>query len=419
MRSTRLVVLLLALPSAAFAQNTPPPAPPFPAPIIGYDGRYVDSGQTPDFQFPDRTIRTYKAKTAPELNLMLTSISGSTFAAYDLSTLPSRLASPARATGAHGEKYLAPDIVFDAQAPGSGFVIVPQDGQQFLRDFDYDRRGNFYLSYGPWGFGIIDGGGHLLSQLMPPFSVLTGMSVQVGNAYYALVSDGDSLTDVYDVTNPAAPSLVRVLHFGITAYARGTTNIALVMGPVLGPGFNHVLRVYDPSNLVNGGIALLEVDPPGLTAAFIDVTTDGPRFFALYYDSVFAFHVGTLTPQPPSYQFTDVPLGAGRFGLSIHYGAGYLGIATAPPKGVVLFATKDMTSYDLTPFVTANYTAGLAQPHDAVPFVSAGSTHLLLAFGALGDVYQLAAAAPVPALSLPALAAVALALAAIAALKLR
>ena len=414
MRSAPAALLLLAVGSAALGQTTPPPSPPFPAPIIGYDGRYVDSAETPDFQFPNRTIRTYKAKTAPELNLMLTSLSGSTFAAYDLTTLPSRLASPVRATGAHGEKYLAPDVSFDAQAPGSGFVIVPQDGQVFLQDFDYDLRGNFYLSYGPWGFGIIDGGGHLLSQLFPPFSVATGMSVQIGNTYYALVSDGNSLTDVYDVTNLASPVLVRVLHFGIVAYARGATNIALITGPVLTG--NHVLRVYDPSALVHGGIILQEVAPPGSSAAFIDVTTDGMRFFALYFDIGFTFHVGTLTPQQFAYGFTSVPLGFGRIGVSIRYGAGYLGIPVSP-KGLVLFAAKDMTSYDLTPFVTANYALG--QPHDAVPFFSGGSTHLLLAFQALGDVYQLANVAPIPAAAPLTLVLIALALASVAALKLR
>jgi hypothetical protein len=400
-----LAVLLFAA-SAAIAQSTPPPPQPYPPPITSYDGRYLDSAQTPDIQFPNRTLRTYKAKNAPELNLMLVALSGSTFAAYDLSTFTSRLATEPLSTFANGEKYLPPDIVFDAQSPGSGFVIVPQDGQNFLRDFDYDDRGDFYLAYGPWGFGLIDHSAHLLSQVAtPPVLPNVILSVKLGSSYFALISDATTATAVYDVTNPAAPVFVRMFSVPIAAYAKSASNIAIVNGSGL--------SIYTPSALVTGAAPLQQI-----AGSFIDVTTDGSRFFALRAPST----VATLTPQQNgSYTEIDTPLNTSGFGVSITYGAGYLGIPLIAPKGLVLFADtgSGLTRYDLSPYVAATYSGGRMLPHYAVPFHAGASTHLLLAFDAIGDVFQLAAVTAVPAISPLALALIALALAGIAALKLR
>ena len=415
MRSAPAALVLLALATTAAAQNSPPPPTPFPPPIIGYDGRYVDSAQTLSFQFPIRTIRAFRAKPAPELNLMLMALSGSAFGAYDLGTMPSRLAAPARATGSHGEKFLTPDLFFDAQGPTSGFQIVLLDGTRFLRDFDYDLRGDFYLAYSAWGFGLIDRNGHLLSQVLTPVvGAQVILSVNVGGSYYALVSDGSS-TAVYDVTNAAAPLFVRLLSVGIFEYAKTPTTIAIVTGA-------GTIRFYTPAALVAGNAASQELAPKGFT----DVTTDGSRFFATFQSP--AAGVATLTPQGnSSYSETDTPLGSNVFTVSINYGAGYLAVATIEPPastGLILFSVgaAGLTRYSLSSYVQSAYSfSTLFRPasHDAVPFSSGATTHLLLAYESIGDVFQLAAATPIPATTLPALAVIALALAAIAAMKLR
>jgi len=338
---------------------------------------------------------------------MLMSFSGSAFAAYDLGTLPLRLSSsPVRSTGAHGEKYLPPDIFFDAQAPGSGFQVILLDGQIFLRDFDYDDRGDFYLAYGAWGWAMLDHTGHLLSQVVsPPLFPAVILSVRVGGTYYALVSDGGSATVVYDVTNAASPAFVRTLPFGIAAYAKSLTNIAVVTGGTL--------QIYTPSALVAGTAPLQVLLSPG-GSQFIDVTTDGTVFYTL---SFLNSSVGTVAPQGGSYVLSTTPLGA--IGKSISYGAGYLGVPTVP-KGLILFSVGSggLTRYDLSS-VTTTYPGPFTIPGSAVPFHSGASTHLLLAYAAIGDVFQLAAATPVPALAPLALAFVGIALAAVAALKLR
>jgi hypothetical protein len=411
MNPVRLSLFLLLASSAALGQNTPPPPSPFPPPITAYEGRYLDSGQTPDFQFPDRTLRSYKAKAAPELNLMLMSFSGSAFAAYDLGTLPQRLASsPVRSTGAHGEKYLPPDVFFDAQAPGSGFQIILQDGQIFLKDFDYDDRGDFYLAFSAWGFAMLDRNGQLLSQVVsPPVVPLAVLSVRVGGTYYALVSD-TSTTVVYDVTNAASPVFVRTLPFAIVASAKTSANIAVVTG-------TGTLRIYIPSALVAGTAPLQELAPPG-GGAFVDATTDGVTYYTLSFNSSLVFSVGTVAPQGGGYVLSTTPLGG--FGTSIRYGAGYLGVPTLP-RGLVLFAvgSSGLTRTDLSSYTTSAYSGAFVIPGSAVPFSSGASTNLLLAYAGIGDVFQLAAVTPIPAVSPLALGVVALALMAIAALKLR
>ncbi|HYU24230.1 MAG TPA: hypothetical protein VEO74_03425 [Thermoanaerobaculia bacterium] len=414
MRPATAVLLVLLASSTALGQNTPPPSSPFPPPIIAYEGRYVDSAQTPDFQFPDRTLRTYKAKTAPELNLMLVSLSGSAFAAYDLTTLPPRLASAARSTGAHGEKYLPPDIFFDAQNPGSGFTIIPQDGQIFLRDFDYDDRGDFYLAYSAWGFGLIDRNAHLLSQVLTPAAVARRiLSVRLAGSYYALVSDLVGATAVYDVTNAASPALVRVLPFGIIAYAKGNSAVAVVTGT-----HNSTLRFYTPSALVAGNAPFQEIVSP--SENFVDVTTDGSRFFALLSASV-----ATLTPQTNvSYSESYTPLPFNALGFSISYGAGYLGVPAlfsslgAVYKGLLLFTVGGSGLTDSS-YVIPAYSSPSIGPDSAVPFSAGGSTNLLLAYAGVGDVFELAPVTPIPAVSPFALGIVALSMLAIAALKLR
>ena len=130
--------LLCAL--SAFSQNAPLPQPPFPSPITSFTGRFVDSTSTPDFQFPNRTLRAYWVKIAPELDRIFVVLGAGTFASYKLSTFASRLSEPL-ATGPHGEKFLPPEMRVDPERPGSGWTIVLLDGQERLFDFDWDERG--------------------------------------------------------------------------------------------------------------------------------------------------------------------------------------------------------------------------------------------------------------------------------------
>ena len=83
MASTRLVFLvaLCLAPAALMAQGAAIPTGPFAAPVTGYDGRYLDSSSTPNFQFASPRPRTFRArltKAVPERNAIYMII-GSTF----------------------------------------------------------------------------------------------------------------------------------------------------------------------------------------------------------------------------------------------------------------------------------------------------------------------------------------------------
>ena len=412
---------LLVVASAAIAQTTPPPPQPFPAPITGYTGRYLDSAETPDFQFPNRTLRTDLAKAAPELNLMLVDLSGSEFAAYDLSTFPQRLASGPLATGAHGEKYLPPAISFDAQAPGSGFNAPHVDGQKFLFDFDYDDRGNFYLAYSIWGFAILDHSAHLITQVeTPPFVPFISMSVKSGAAYDVLISDAQTGTAVYDATNPGAPALLRTLPIGIISYAKSANAIGIVTAG------GH-LRLYDAAALVSGGAAFRDVAPPA-GAHFTSVATDGNRFFA----TIGGFGNGMLdilTRQTDG-SYSEALTSLGTFMPFVaRYGGGYvsMGGVRSTQVGLMLARVDGATPvlYDLVSYLHSAYPTGETVPSFGLPFTTGGGTYLLGAFNGIGDVFALAAVVPptpppsIPTASTFALIAIAVALAAVAAIRLR
>ncbi|MGZ7042279.1 MAG: hypothetical protein ACXVH7_10855, partial [Thermoanaerobaculia bacterium] len=86
-----------------------------------------------DFQIPSRTLRADMVKIAPELDFIFVKAGGGVFAAYRLSTFPSKLGSPLTTltpprTPPFTEMYLDFDMSVDPQRPGSGWNAPQFDG---------------------------------------------------------------------------------------------------------------------------------------------------------------------------------------------------------------------------------------------------------------------------------------------------
>ena len=213
----RLAGLAGALFVTSLLAQSPPPSFPVPSPLTGYAGRLVDSIGVRDFMYPVRTLRSDLVKIAPELDYIFMKAGGCVFGAYRLSTFASKIGGPLiTLSPAHPfpptERYLPFDMSVDPQRMGSGWAMYFLDGQDRLYDFDWDDRGYIYLAYSEWGFGIVNLQGQLISQVTnSPYPAnpiaIVAFTMASGGEHYLVVSDGQTSSAIYNVTNPAAPSL--------------------------------------------------------------------------------------------------------------------------------------------------------------------------------------------------------------------
>jgi len=319
------VVCLLAV--CVVAQDAAPPPAPYPSPVTGYVGRYLDSTGTSSWQFiPPSLPRTYRAqmvKADADRDMLYMIIGGSTLVGQTLSTFADRvnagpLAEINRADP-QGEEYLPFEKWVDAdRSPGWETVLI--DAQEMLLDFDFDDRGYIYLAYSSYGFGIIDEDFQKIAQLIYPYIDISAARVctfRNGSSYYALVSDGTSETNVYDVTDPSAPVSIFTLfgNDGFRSAAKSTDNrIAFVVD-------NGQLRIHTPATIL-ASAAPIYTSPA--TGPFRQVTTDGTNFYALGRNGR---DIHILQPSGATYtdtvitSFNDLPNDL------IEYGAGYLTVS--------------------------------------------------------------------------------------------
>jgi uncharacterized repeat protein (TIGR01451 family) len=375
--------------SAAVAQNAPSPQPPFPAPISGFQGRFLDSTQVQDFQFPNRTLRAMSTKSAPELDRLFMILGGGTLAAFRLSTFTSRLSEPL-ATSAHGEKYLEPEMRVDPERPGSGWTTFLADGQQRLIDFDWDDRGNIYIAASIWGWAIVDLNGRLVRQGLDNAyrSILTFKS---GGRYYALLCDGAPRSDLYDVTAPTNPVRLASVSFGCERGAKSNNGNTIAFVTVDGK-----LRIADVATLAAGGSGIQIPPPTG--GSWVDVTSDGLSFYALANGPLFTVTRISGDATAPTVSVIDTNSG---FGTGIGYGAGYLvvhAIAVVGLPTVVLYrvASAPAVKTDVSSFFRSSYSSHFVTLAASAPVVYARSEKTLLVgpYYALGDVYELTPALP-------------------------
>ena len=390
--SSAFVCLVTA---SLLAQGAPEPPTPYPSPITGYVGRYLDSTQTPSYQYTGPTRpRTYRADLvkADAQRDMLYMIVGSTLVGQTLSTFADRVATEpvaeiSRPVG--GEQYLPFEKWVDADR-SPGWVTFLQDSQDRLYDFDFDDRGYLYLAYSLYGFGIIDEDFQRVAQLtMPALEFLPEavVSFRSGASYYALVSDADLETALYDVTTPAAP--VRIPAGGL---ARGFSDAAKTEdGRIAFVMSNGELQIHTPATILANGSPIYTSPGPG---PFHSVATDGTNFYALGRNGL---DIHVLQPSGDSFAHTITPLpdpSPDSYRL-LEYGAGYLTVGGAARRiaiyrveGTSLTLLENGQYYfdwiaDLLP------EHAYVQPRSPLPVFDGTQTLLIAATFGLGDVYTM------------------------------
>jgi hypothetical protein len=378
--------VLASLFAATVAMAAGTPVPPYPIPVTGYVGRYLDSAAhstSPAF--------LYNPRMARELNLLIQAF-GAGFSGYDLATFPHRVTGGPFVTLPNGDRYLQPDISFDADAPGSGASLP--GGPHVALVVDYLPTGRFFVSYSQ-GVIILDSVGHFAGQIVVAGTGRIG-AFSAGSSQYLLVQTNQITQSIYDVTNPAAPvqvATIPVFHF--RQLARTATTVALS---------GDRLDLYDPATLAAGGAPRQIFNSSASTGNFATLDTDGTRFFVLGQSGTPSGHVNVFTPDAGgTFALTkNVPItttGPGQL-TDVFYGSGYV-TAGAVTDGPFIMAIDALTTtpHNLGPYLRSTYgnNPGLVEFDWALPFDSGGTTYLAGSFGQIGDLFILA-----PALSGPA-----------------
>ncbi|HEX8170386.1 MAG TPA: PKD domain-containing protein [Thermoanaerobaculia bacterium] len=417
------------------------PTWPYSAPITRHVGRLVDSSAVQGFQHPLglRTVRARKVRytttqhgtAPPRVYIQL----GSLLGAYNLdtfftTTLPNgpkpanTLKVPGTEQGWPGhnpiEKIAIPDAYAYAESSASGWTTSRYDGQDRLYDFDVDDRGNVYLAYTGFGWGMVKDNGETggtqfklsatKSQVIDDtkMSPTTIISIKSGAKYYAIVADNLSKLAVYDVTDPAKITRVafRTKEAGLVSWAKDD-----VHGRLAVINANRELLIYDYATAAADGTPLATISAPTGREGFTQVTVDEAGNFwtasplrgtaPLLYAVNGAGHVQTVT----------VPGGAlgDRNSLQLHYGDHYLAMVgpdSTNSTTLRLFkvdSNNTLTLIDTKDFFKKYYhvpPSGYATPQSyvtAFPFGWAQpikySNKLYLIYNAegMGDVYEVQA----------------------------
>lgn len=389
-------------------------------PVQRYVGRFLSSEYVSDWQQPFRTVRADGMKLSPDGKRLYLKF-GSAIAVYDASRFIQRLdaheamvpisqlpASPTAGSrqGDPLEVFLQVNRYFYAEDNGSGWTCPIIDGQDRLFDWDVDDRGNIYMAYSIFGWGIArdDGGnGGLLPSYQEPTSLASTPTlikwVKDGGSYYVFVGRwGLDSSQVFLVPNQGNPVAQPPLARGIVNLARdGQNRVAVIDNLTRG------LSIYDTHSLVSNGQPLATFSAAGSNALFVDVAWDGTRFWAASYTNALTGTLSSFTPDPSRQTYTraDYPLRNGLMAqpMSLQYGSGYLSVMTNDDAGTALHLFKVSTGVPVeiaVPSVTSYYLppAGYARPPHNVfsgvlPFQYNGSMYLIASSHSLGDVYQI------------------------------
>ncbi|MEA2475789.1 MAG: hypothetical protein QOE06_3704, partial [Thermoleophilaceae bacterium] len=459
-RSFLFCVLLLVAASSAVAQNYAFPALTpntdvlcstcpgretlltigYP-PVLRFVGRWADAEIEHDYQQNFRTARPKMARYLPGRNRLYTLL-GSALAVYDADRFFARLnARPQEAmssatqvpvSGGSGrapsffgppEVFLWWDTFFYAEN-GGGWITPTEDGQERLWDFDWDDRGNVYLAYSAFGWGVVKdngdmGGGWMqsLSQTVKVNSLTPDhiMSLKTSDGrYYSAVSDKNlnSLLQIWDVQNPAAP----VKQPDITGrsfynWAKDSTGLRLAITEYSGG-----LAIFTSDNFVRTGTPVIRFEAGG-GGTFKMVTSDGTNFYA-YGASGSGPFISVVSPSGDTYVEKRYPTNGYGIPQGMHYGDGYLAIfgVEIPPVGTWNIRVYKVGPGSLTeipfempvpgkpgsqqPFWSMYYSSNAPQGYtrpffnlflDVLPVKIGSKIYLVLCGYGLGDVWEIKA----------------------------
>ncbi|MEA2329327.1 MAG: hypothetical protein QOE68_4286, partial [Thermoanaerobaculia bacterium] len=459
-RSFLFCVLLLVAASSAVAQNYAFPALTpntdvlcstcpgretlltigYP-PVLRFVGRWADAEIEHDYQQNFRTARPKMARYLPGRNRLYTLL-GSALAVYDadrffarLSARPQEAMSSATQVPVSGGSGRAPsffgppevflwwDTFFYAEN-GGGWITPTEDGQERLWDFDWDDRGNVYLAYSAFGWGVVKdngdmGGGWMqsLSQTVKVNSLTPDhiMSLKTSDGrYYSAVSDKNlnSLLQIWDVQNPAAP----VKQPDITGrsfynWAKDSTGLRLAITEYSGG-----LAIFTSDNFVRTGTPVIRFDAGG-GGTFKMVTSDGTNFYA-YGASGSGPFISVVSPSGETYVEKRYPTNGYGIPQGMHYGDGYLAIfgVEIPPVGTWNIRVYKVGPGSLTeipfempvpgkpgsqqPFWSMYYSSNAPQGYtrpffnlflDVLPVKIGSKVYLVLCGYGLGDVWEIKA----------------------------
>lgn len=442
MLKIKLLCVLLAVATPAFAQNYPLPASvnespaictncpgtnassqsnsglptyPYDAPL-DFTGRFLDSTSVATYQHASgmRTLRARAMQVVPEQNRVYIQL-GEMVAAYDLDTFfTGTLTEPlvrvdsintgtsyTRPGGVY-EKLSSPDAFFYPEAATSGWDIDgAPDIQRTLSSWDVDDRGYLYAAASVFGWGIQQDDGRTDGTHMPFVHRDSGQGFSFifafrnGSTYYAVGSTFPNTTKVYDVTNPAAPVFLggRSTRYSAVAKDEATGRIAVIDN-------QNRLRVYSAAGLVSNAAPLVEYTA-SIGQALTDVTFDDSG-------NLWAVEGGNGTPV--LWKISASTLARATFdvygsvfsAVKIHATAGYVAVLglDAEAYGVRLFNASSGTPVQvgIDDFFRKYYfrsPTGYAQPYiysepAGVRLVKQGTnTYLMIGAGALGDAYEI------------------------------
>jgi len=316
--------------------------PGFPAALGTYLGRYLDSSNSSDCQRPTRTWRAYTVLPMPSLGRIYFQI-GSTVMRYDMGRFFQRVAAGETLTGNDRSRCFTPiaDTVLqwdssyymeqepidtETHISSSGWdVSNGGDGQQRLHWFDVDERGYVYLASTWYGFGIVkdDAGSSnmtFVSQIANPeitAALIAAVKDSTGKRY-ALVSDKNGSTLIYDMTAPSLPKRIAKLPKPIWNYAKNADSTRIAIATPDGR-----LEIYTVDNFVAGGAPLFTRSDDSMIQA---VASDGTNFYSAAVKSS-ALVLSSYVPDGATYRKVVDYSPAPRATISVEnlrYGAGYL-----------------------------------------------------------------------------------------------
>jgi len=388
--------------------------------VSTFAGRYNDSALDGEgYSFP-RPLRAWQMKYNTAHDRLYMRV-GSYLVAYTMSSLLTRVQA--------GEPLQLADRPGDVSPAGSyllwdKYVNVEEtwpggrsDGGDMLPDFDFDDRGNVYLTGGIlWAMVKDDyatGGQFPEVAKVDASSARSIVSVKTSDGhYYAVISPETGPSTVYDVTTPSNnPTQIATLSRSFLKTCAVKTAdghwVAIVNANT------NAIEIFTAEDFVFNR-------PPTFSTAstrvFRGVATDGINFYSA--ENVFGrLSISTFSPSGGTFSEHSVSTGISFQPERLHYGAGYLSVSGATSSSAndihvyKVGSSGSLTELDLLAYASNpgvlkddRYFPSYYSPNgvpsgylytiynlifDSLVVQKNGHTFLLVNAKGLGDVYEL------------------------------
>jgi PKD repeat protein len=416
-------------------------------PVLRWVGRWADAENVRDLQQNYRTARPRLARSVPSRNRLYT-ILGSGLAVYDTDRFFARLNArpqdpmvsatqiPVAGGNARNAVFGPPEVLlfwdaFFYAENGGGWITPFADGMERLFDFDWDDRGNVYLAYSIFGWGVVKDGGEKGGGWMTSVSqtVVTNslapehiMSLKTSDGrYYVAVSDrtNPALLQIWDAQNPAVPvKQPDISGRSFDFWAKDSTGSRVAVVEYTGG-----LAIFTTDAFVRTGTPIVRLDAGG-GGSFKTISSDGTNFYA-YGAAGSGPFIDVISPSGGAY--VEKRYSCAGYGVpeGMHYGDGYLalyggevGPDSAHPTNA---GTSNIRVYKVAPgslteipfeipvpgkpgqqlpfwsmYYGGNAPSGYARPNfnnfkDVLPIKVGSKVYLVVAAYGLGDVWELKA----------------------------